>query len=253
MAIDVKLDVFEGPLDLLLHLIDVNKIDIYDIPISLITDQYLAYLEKMQENDMEIMSEFLVMAAMLLRIKSKMLLPPAEDDSDDSEDAGDPRTELVARLLEYKMYKYAAEELKDLKDDAQRTVYKEQTLPSDLVIVPEKPDLHKLVGELDLKKLRVVFDDVIKRQDDRIDPVRSKYGRIEQEEISLADRLTEVEAYAGSHKSFSFRQLLSVYKGRISLIVTFLAILELMRRGTIMISQEHLFDDIMIKSLVYNN
>ena len=110
MALAVKLQVFEGPLDLLLHLIDINKIDIYDIPISLITDQYLEYIRQMQAQDMEIMSEFLVMAATLLRIKSKMLLP---SESEEEEMAEDPREELVERLLEHKMYKYMAMELKD--------------------------------------------------------------------------------------------------------------------------------------------
>ena len=111
MAISVKLEVFEGPLDLLLHLIEKNKVDIYDIPIVLITDQYLEYVSAMQERDMDVMSEFLVMAATLLRIKSKMLLP--KDDSEEDEEEDDPRKELVERLLEYKMYKYASFELKD--------------------------------------------------------------------------------------------------------------------------------------------
>ena len=105
MALAVKLQVFEGPLDLLLHLIDINKIDIYDIPISLITDQYLEYIRQMQAQDMEVMSEFLVMAATLLRIKSKMLLPAEPKDENVSED---PREELVECLLEHKMYKYMA-------------------------------------------------------------------------------------------------------------------------------------------------
>ena len=100
MAISVKLQVFEGPLDLLLHLIDINKIDIYDIPISLITDQYFEYIRQLQEQDMEVMSEFLVMAATLLRIKSKMLLPKEPEDESEKED---PREELVERLLEHKM------------------------------------------------------------------------------------------------------------------------------------------------------
>ena len=103
MSIPVKLEVFEGPLDLLLHLIDKNKIDIYDIPIVLITEQYLDYIKQMETEDMNVMSEFLVMAATLLDIKSKMLLPKEEDENEEEED---PRAELVQKLLEYKMYKY---------------------------------------------------------------------------------------------------------------------------------------------------
>ena len=130
MALSVKLQVFEGPLDLLLHLIEINKIDIYDIPISLITDQYLEYIHKMQEQNMEIMSEFLVMAATLLRIKSKMLLPAEPKDEETPED---PREELVERLLEHKMYKYMALELKDRQIDASKSLFKGRTLPSDMV------------------------------------------------------------------------------------------------------------------------
>ncbi len=126
MAIPVKLQVFEGPLDLLLHLIDINKIDIYDIPIALITDQYLEYIHQMQSQDMEVMSEFLVMAATLLKIKSKMLLPP-EEKEEAEEDEGDPRQELVERLLEYKMYKYAAR-IKDRQMDASRVMFKGKTI-----------------------------------------------------------------------------------------------------------------------------
>ena len=104
MELQVKLEVFDGPLDLLLHLIEKNKVDIFDIPIVLITEQYLDYVRKMDTKDMDVMSEFLVMAATLVKIKSKMLLPAEEEEQEEEED---PRQELVERLLEYKMYKYA--------------------------------------------------------------------------------------------------------------------------------------------------
>ncbi|MBR1451788.1 MAG: segregation/condensation protein A, partial [Lachnospiraceae bacterium] len=125
MAINVKLEKFEGPLDLLLHLIEKNKVDIYDIPIALITDQYLEYLKQMEIEDLNVMSEFLVMAATLLDIKARMLLP-AEINEDGEEE--DPRAELVEKLIEYKMYKYMSFELKDRQIDAVRNVYKSATL-----------------------------------------------------------------------------------------------------------------------------
>lgn len=115
MAIPVKLNVFEGPLDLLLHLIDKNKIDIYDIPIVEITDQYMEYIHAMEKEDLGIMSEFMVMAATLLDIKCRMLLPKEINEEGEEED---PRAELVQKLLEYKMYKYMSYELKDKMDDA---------------------------------------------------------------------------------------------------------------------------------------
>ena len=221
MALAVKLQVFEGPLDLLLHLIDINKIDIYDIPISLITDQYLEYIRQMQAQDMEVMSEFLVMAATLLRIKSKMLLP-AEPKTE--EIAEDPREELVERLLEHKMFKYMAMELKDRQLDAGKTMYKGRTLPKDMV-----------------------YQDVLKRQEDKMDPIRSRYGRIEQEEVSLADRIEFILDYGAKCQKFSFRELLSRGQSRNYIIVSFLAILELMKGGVIQISQNEIFGDIEIE------
>ena len=119
MAIPVKLPVFEGPLDLLLHLIDKNKIDIYDIPIVEITDQYLEYIHQMEREDLDIMSEFMVMAATLLDIKCRMLLPKEVNEEGEEED---PRAELVQQLLEYKMYKYMSYELRDRMNEASRSV-----------------------------------------------------------------------------------------------------------------------------------
>ena len=244
MALSVKLQVFEGPLDLLLHLIEINKIDIYDIPISLITDQYLEYIHKMQEQNMEIMSEFLVMAATLLRIKSKMLLPAEPKNEEVPED---PREELVERLLEHKMYKYMALELKDRQIDASKSLFKGRTLPSDMVYEEPPVDLDALVGDMNLQKLHQIFLDVLKRQEDKIDPIRSKYGRIEQEEVSLSDRIDGLLDYGKAHGKFSFRQLLSKKRSKTYVIVSFLAVLELMKSGMIRIMQEDTFGDILIE------
>lgn len=244
MALAVKLQVFEGPLDLLLHLIDINKIDIYDIPISLITDQYLGYIRQMQAQDMEVMSEFLVMAATLLRIKSKMLLP-AEPKTE--ERAEDPREELVERLLEHKMFKYMAMELKDLQVDAEKAIYKGRTLPKDMVYEEPPVDLDALVGNMDFQKLHKIFQDVLKRQEDKLDPIRSRYGRIEQEEVSLSERIDYILDYGAKYQKFSFRELLSRGQSRNYIIVSFLAILELMKGGVIRISQNEIFGDIEIE------
>ena len=119
MSLSVKLEAFDGPLDLLLHLIEKNKIDIFDIPIVEITEQYMDYVSRMETKDMDVMSDFLVMAATLLKIKSKMLLPAPPTEEGEEED---PRAELVERLLQYKMYKYASYELKDRQLDASRMI-----------------------------------------------------------------------------------------------------------------------------------
>ena len=141
MGIPVKLQVFEGPLDLLLHLIDKNKIDIYDIPIVEITNQYMDYIKAMEREDLNVMSEFLVMAATLLDIKCKMLLPKEVTEDGEEED---PRQELVEQLLQYKMYKYMSYELRDRELDGGRTMYKDPTSPEEVMDYVEPVDLDEL-------------------------------------------------------------------------------------------------------------
>ena len=180
MSIPVKLEAFEGPLDLLLHLIDKNKINIYDIPIVEITEQYLEYIKQMETKNLEIMSEFLLMAATLINIKSKMLLP--EPESED-EEAVDPRQELVDRLLEYKMYKYISEELKDKEQDASRVLFKPPTIPKEIAEYKEEIDVEELLSDLTLARLHEIFKSIVKKQADKIDPIRSKFGKIEKRSI----------------------------------------------------------------------
>jgi len=236
MGIPVKLEVFEGPLDLLLHLIEKNKVDIYDIPIVEITNQYMEYIAEMKRNDLNVMSEFLVMAATLIDIKSRMLLPKKESEEEEEED---PRAELVQQLLEYKMYKCMAYELRDRQMDAEQVFFKEPTIP---------PEVAELVGDMNLAKLDQIFKSIMKKQVDKIDPVRSKFGKIEKEEVSLSDKMLYVEDFCKTHRNFSFRNLLEAQASKVEVIVTFLAILELMKVGKIFISQEHTFDDIKIES-----
>lgn len=245
MAISVKLQVFEGPLDLLLHLIEKNKVDIYDIPMVEITAQYLEYIKAMKTQDMNIMSEFLVMAATLLDIKCKMLLPKEINEEGEEED---PRAELVQKLLEYKMYKYMSYELKDRQVDAARTLFKDRTLPKEIEEYKPPVDMQELLGDADLRKLQMLFKMVMRRQEDKIDPVRSTFGMIEKDEVDMDLKTTFVEAYIQTHKTFSFRVLLEKQKSKMEIIVTFLVILELMKLGKIFIVQENTFDEIMITS-----
>ena len=247
MVISVKLNVFEGPLDLLLHLIDKNKIDIYDIPIVEITDQYMEYLHSMEKEDLGVMSEFLVMAATLLDIKCKMLLPKEINEEGEEED---PRAELVQKLLEYKMYKYMSYELKDRQIEGDMVLYKEPTIPEEVKNYEEPVDLDALLDGLTLAKLNQIFQDVMKKQGDKIDPLRSKFGKIEKEEVTLPEKLDFVEGYARQHKKFSFRSLLKTQSSKTQIVVTFLAILEMMKTGKIRIEQEQPFEDIMITSMI---
>ncbi len=245
MAIPVKLQIFEGPLDLLLHLIEKNKVDIYDIPIVEITAQYLEYIKAMETEDMNVMSEFLVMAATLLEIKCRMLLPREVDEEGEEID---PRAELVQKLLEYKMYKYMSYELKDRQVDAARTLFREKNLPKEVADYRPPVDMKELLGDADLAKLQSLFKMVMKRQEDKIDPVRSSFGNIEKDEVDMDAKTDYVEQFLTGHKTFSFRELLEKQRSKMEIIVTFLVILEMMKMGKISIVQENTFDDIMITS-----
>ena len=242
MGIPVKLQNFEGPLDLLLHLIDKNKVNIYDIPIAQITDQYMEYLHHMEKQDLNIMSEFLVMAATLLDIKARMLLPREEKE----EEKEDPRSELVEQLLEYKMYKFMSYELRDREKEAELIMFKKPTIPRKVLEYETPVDVDELLGDLTLTKLHQIFQEIIRKQESRIDPIRSQFGKIEKETVSLDEKMDYVLNYVFEKKTCSFRKLLEKKKGKTQVIVTFLAILELMKMGKIWIVQEHSFEDITI-------
>lgn len=244
--LEFKLNDFQGPLDLLLHLIDKNKYNIFDIPIVEITEQYMEYVNNMQEQNLDIMSEFLVMAGTLLSIKAKMLLPKEEEEVDEEED---PRAELVRRLLEYKMYKYASYELKDMEIGALGAYFKGESIPSEVKNYKEEIDPADVVGDVTLAKLNQIFQEVMKRTADRVDPIRSKFGTIEKEEVRIEDRMEDIRAEIRGLKGINFRTLLEFQASKINVIVTFLAILELMKVGQIAIRQEEIFGDIIIDSL----
>ena len=243
MALSVKLDSFEGPLDLLLHLIDKNKIDIYDIPIVEITEQYMDYINRMETEDMNVMSEFLLMAATLLDIKCRMLLPKEEDEEGEEED---PRAELVQKLLEYKMYKYMSYELKDRQFQAEKSMFREPSFPEELVNQENPIDYDYLIGDVDLKKLHHIFKETVRRKEDKIDPIRSKFGKIEKDEVNLEEKMEYVKNLIRLNRETSFSELLDSQSTKMDVIVTFLVILELMKVGMIRIKQDEIFDDIQI-------
>lgn len=249
MNLEFKLQVFEGPLDLLLHLIDKNKVNIYDIPIVEITAQYIEYVQNMDKQDLNLVSEFLVMAATLLDIKAKMLLPK---DPENEEEEEDPRAELVEKLLEYKRYKYMSYELRDRQLDAEKSMYKKPTVPDEVKKYEPPVDLDKLLDGITLRKLNAIFNEVLRRQENKIDPIRSKFGKIEKEEVNLEDKMSYVEEYAIRNGQCSFRQILGRQKSKMQVIVTFLAILELMKTGKIHIKQDNIFDDIEIEAVSEN-
>lgn len=243
MALVVKLEHFEGPMDLLLYLIDKNKVDIYDIPIVEITKQYLEYLDLMKKRDLNIMSEFLVMASTLIDIKCRMLLPKEVNEEGEEED---PRSELVQQLLEYKMYRYISVELKDLQIDAGHALYKSASYPKEIMDYQPPVDYEELVGDMTLQKLNGIFQEIMKRQKDRIDPIRSTFGKLAKDEIPLTEKQNYIFKYLSDHDRCSFRELLERQESKMEVIVSFLVVLELMKVGEIRIEQEAIFDDITI-------
>ena len=244
MAIPLKLQVFEGPMDLLMHLIEKNKIDIYDIPIVTVTDQYLDYMRQMEHDDMNVTSEFLVMAATLLDIKSRMLLP--KEENEDGEEEEDPREELVRRLLEYKMYKYMSEELREKNRHAGYSYFRQQDLPEEVRSYVPPLNYEELIGDRTAQSLRAVFAEVLKRKKSRVDPIRSGFGKIQKEEISVADKELYIRAYLQRHPHADFREMLELEDSKEEIIVTFLVILELMKNQKIRITQEEAFGKILI-------
>ena len=245
MGITYRLEHFEGPLDLLLNLIEKNKVDIYDIPIAEITRQYLEYVNNMDRDDLNIVSDFLVMAATLLDIKARMLLP--REVNEEGEET-DPREELVMRLLEYKRFKYMAGELSDMEDKAGEYFYSSENIPEEVARYIPPVELSGLLDGLSLKRLNEVFLDVMRRKEEKVDPIRSKFGVIKRERVSLGTRIVSVIDYAKSHKHFSFRQMLEREQEKMEVVVTFLAVLELMKMGKIRMVQEKAFSDIEIEA-----
>ena len=227
-----KLDAFEGPLDLLLHLIEKNKIDIYDIPISEITEQYLEYMKALEEEDLEIVSAFLLMAVTLLEMKARMLLPKKEEEEGEEVD---PREELVQRLLEYKRTK---------EETAPNIIEKEPSIPKEVEKYKPPLDLEDLLKGLDILRLRETMKEILRRKEARKDQLRANFGKIKREKISLQGKMQDILAYAKSHGRFSFRQMLKKKQGKTETVVSFLAILELMKMGKITLKQENAFGDL---------
>jgi segregation and condensation protein A len=231
-TVTVRLARFEGPLDLLLHLIKRDEIDIYDIPISHITQQYLAYLELMQSLDLEVAGEFLVMAATLMRIKAKMLLPLPAVGAEEDED-GDPREELVQRLVEYRQFKEAAGTLKD-REGERRLLFERGMVPSE-----------EDAGPLPLAPVSL-FDllDALHRVMARV-PEAAVY-EVQAEEWSVEDKLSLIATEVAERGSISFTELLLRCRARAEMVVTFVALLELVKLGVVGVVQGAAFDEILL-------
>lgn len=229
--INIKIPAFEGPFDLLLHLIRENKLDIYDIPISVITSQYLEYIEIMKELNLEIAGDFLVMAATLIQIKSRMLLPPDEEAA--AEEQEDPRLDLVQRLLDYQKYKEAASDLRTKEEEWMKVFHKEP--------LAEEGEEE---GELYLFDLSL-FDllDAFKKILDKAPP---EIVSITRETLTVKDKISMIMEIIEGKEAVRFEDLFRDGISRVQLIITFISLLELIRLGLARVYQEKDFGNIWV-------
>ena len=230
-ALQVFLEAFEGPLDLLLYLIRKENIDIIDIPVAEITRQYVEYIELMQEMQLELAGEYLVMSAMLAEIKSRMLLPrPAGVE----EDEDDPRAELIRRLQEYERYKQAAEDIDALPRLGRDVFQAEAEAPEQKVV--------RLPPEVDLKDLIAAFQEVMKRAS------LYTHHHVQMEALSVRERMSSVLSMVSAHRFTSFTDLFTIEEGRMGVVVSFLAVLELVKESLIELAQSEPFAPIYVKA-----
>jgi len=240
-----KLETFEGPLDLLLHLIDKAEIDIQDISINDITDQYIAYLDAMQELELDVTSEFLVMAATLLAMKSRLLLPkpPVTDEpwlTVDDDDGLDPREELIRKLIEYRKFKSIAGQLRDKEWERSQIFTRE---PADLTPYQTEEQTNPVEG-LHVDDLIRAFRKAMRRL-----AGRNRITAIRRDEISVKDRINDIILTLKTRSAegrMLFSQLIGDNMDRQEIVVTFLAILELMKKGWVSCHQNRLFDEIVV-------
>lgn len=241
--ITITLDAFEGPFDLLYHLIEKNEIDIYDIPIALITEQYLEYLQEAQNKNMDGMSEFLVMAATLLEIKSKLLLPlPVKE-----EEETDPREELVSKLLEYKKFKNITNELKIRQEQASFFLYKEAKEDFQNFYEEDEPSIDEFLQGITLKDIFHAFEEVMRRKEAKIDRVRSSFNAVERDLYTIGEKIEYIKDLLILHPKVKFNEIFRDNSKKMEIVVTFLALLELIKQKQVIAVQETAFDEILIK------
>lgn len=230
MSYEIKLDIFEGPLDLLLYLIKKNEIDIYNIPIALITEQYLQYLEAMRSLNLDLAGEYLVLASTLIHIKSRLLLPVEADENNEDETEGDPREELVRQLLEYQAFKEAA-----LKIDG-RPLLERDVFVRGYPLIEDKGDsTDEILEEINLFELVEAFHKIIASLDS------TGALEIDTEKMTLADRINDIMEKLTEEKNLTFLELLGDCSDRKKVVYTFLALLELMKLRLIRVYQSSSF------------
>ena len=241
--ISVKLDAYSGPLDLLYHLIEKNEIDIYDIPIAKLTDQYIEIVAGLPP-DMESLSLFLVMAATLLEIKSKMLLPPK---TSDNESELDPREELVRRLIEYKKFKDISEVLSDKSSGAPAVIYKTMDRSIQDLLTAPAPEMDELLEGVRPEQLLNVFMDVLRRKELKVDKIRSSFSSVKKDIFTITEKISYLKNLLRFRKRVSFDEIFDDDVDKLEVVVTFLALLELIKQNEALVKQTDVFGEIVIE------
>lgn len=236
--LNFSLDTFEGPLDLLYHLIEKNKIDIYDIPIAKITDQYLEFINIENNKNLENMSSFIVMAATLITIKTKMLLPISKD----KEEEVDPREDLVNKLIEYKKFKEVTNVFKQKYENAKRSIYKK----GEHIEIDEDVSLDEIFEGITLENIFNAFQEVMKRKELKVDKVRGSFNSVERDLFTIDDKINYIKDLLIIKNGITFNHIFRDNSSKIEVVVTFLALLELIKTKSVIIKQHMLFDDIVI-------
>lgn len=243
MSYRVRLNVFEGPFDLLVYLIEHAQMSIYDIRIAEITDQYVKYISAMQEADINVSSEFMVLAAELLEIKSKMLLPQTSIDENGTEVLDDPRTELVERLREYKLFKTISEMLEERFEEGRAKLERPQ---EDLSAFTGEPDEYL---SLDMDQFRTAFEIFLQRKKN-LEEIRAHHIRTEKQRITTEIRMENIRTFFRERalKEADFRELIPNKKDKYDVSVTFASVLEMMKENRLDARQKRLFGDIIVKA-----
>lgn len=239
MSYKVKIDIFEGPFDLLVYLIENAEMSIYDIKISEITDQYLFYIDNMKGMKIEVAGEFMVLAATLIEIKSKMLLPRYNADELSELFHQDPRTELVEKILEYKKFKAAALLLEKSEEIAMLICTKPQEDLSDFSIDPE------VFVDIDLNQFINAFRLFLLKKK-KVEEIHKKYGEIKRDRISIEEKISHINKLLNKNNKITFEELIDDFEDKQEVIATFLALLELLRLKSILVKQNVNFGEIYI-------
>ncbi len=239
-----KINDFTGPLDLLLHLIEKNKIDIYDIPIATLTDEYLEFIENNNKKDMDTLSEFILMASTLISIKSRMLMPRKNDKLEEE----DPRLDLVTSLIEYKKIKDIVEILKTDYDGKIFTKNEQKEL-EEIVSQKEEITTEDVLKDITLQRLYFIFKDVIDRSEKIETKIKKSFNYVKKEQFKVSDKVIYISEIIKEKKQVDFIQLFEEASSRNEKITTFLALLELIKLRTVTVEQNNNFATILIKSL----